>query len=398
VKVSIITKEYPPEVYGGAGVHVTELAKALKPLIEVGVYCFGEPRNQPGVTAFSSPDDLIDSNSALQTLAIDLKIAHSINSGSSPDLIHSHTWYANYAGILASKIAGVPHVLTAHSLEPLRPWKREQLAGGYAISSMVEKDAYASADGIIAVSHAMKNDILECYSDVVDPKRLTVIHNGINVEDFELALSAQSENRQIAKDLGVNPDLPTAVFVGRITRQKGITYLLKAIAQVVEPIQFVLAASAPDTKKNLEEVEAGIYGLLDQEKNIVWLSEALTRRELMAILGVSDVFLCPSIYEPLGIVNLEAMACKLPVLASRVGGIPEVVEDGQTGWLIDYSFKRPKQFVKDLAEGISMAFDDQSKAQAMGQRGYERASIHFAWSRIAEQTNQFYSKLIKSYE
>jgi starch synthase len=401
MKAALISKEYPPEIYGGAGVHVAELSKALRKLIEVEVFCFGKPRSESGVHAFDVPSNWKSANPALQTLAVDLEIVQAVAESSHAksaelDIIHSHTWYANYAGFLSGKLLNKPHVLSAHSLEPLRPWKAEQLGLGYEISSQVEKMAYAQADGIIAVSHAMRADILKVYADDVDPDKVSVIHNGINVEDFQSAVdpAQTSQNRQIAEQLGVNPELPSAIFVGRITRQKGIELLLDSISQINQPIQWILAASSPDTPEIARNVAEKISALKSSGKNIIWLDQHLSRRELLAVLSVSQVFLCPSIYEPLGIVNLEAMACRLPVVASKVGGIPEVVLDSQTGFLVDYDATQTEKFVSDFAGAVKRIFDQPQLAQTFGKAGWLRARDNFSWDLIAQRTIDFYSKFL----
>ncbi len=325
MRADVITKEYPPEVYGGAGVHVTELVKAMRQQTEVVVRAFGAPRDEPGVFSYPVPSELAGANATLQTMAVDLAIASDV---AGADVVHSHTWYANHAGHVASMLHGIPHVVTAHSLEPLRPWKAEQLGGGYRVSSWIERTAYEAADAVIAVSDGMKRDILRSYP-ALDEARVHTVYNGI-----DLASWAPVHDDELVRSLGVDPSRPSVVFVGRITRQKGLPYLLRAAALLPADVQMVLCAGAPDTPQIMEEVTALVRGLQEERSGVVWIDRLLPRRELSAVLTAGTVFVCPSVYEPLGIVNLEAMACGAPVVGTATGGIPEVVDDGVTGRLV----------------------------------------------------------------
>ncbi len=327
MRVDVLSKEYPPEVYGGAGVHVAELVRALRarPDLETHVHAFGAVRDEHLTSSYADLAELAAANPALRTLGVDLAIADGC---AGTDLVHSHTWYANMAGHLAALLHDVPHVVSAHSLEPLRPWKAEQLGGGYAVSSWVEKTAYEAAAAVIAVSAAMRDDVVSCYPDL-DPARIHVVHNGIDTDDWA-PLHAPDRLRE----LGVDPDRPSVVFVGRITRQKGLPLFLRACAALPPEVQIVLCAGAPDTPEIEAEVAGLAAGLAESRTGVVWISEMLPRPDVVALLTAATVFACPSIYEPLGIVNLEAMACETAVVATAVGGIPEVVVPGETGLLV----------------------------------------------------------------
>ena len=403
MRVDLLTKEYPPFIYGGAGVHVNELAKVLRPLADVRVHAFGGPREpgtegaDDGVTGYPEIAELDGANAALRTFGVDLEMAQGTEG---TDLVHSHTWYANLAGHLAGLLHGVPHVISAHSLEPLRPWKAEQLGGGYALSSWAEKTAYEAASGIIAVSNGMREDILRCYP-AVDPERVKVVHNGIDLEAWKHPQGQEADAQAAAtlKRLGIDPDRPTIVFVGRITRQKGLPHLLRACEQLPADVQVILCAGAPDTPEIKVEVEGLVARLREKRTGVVWIEEMLPRPELIAVLAASDVFVCPSVYEPLGIVNLEAMAVGLPVVGSATGGIPDVIVDGETGLLVPIEQVQdgtgtpidPARFEADLAERLTTLVTDTEAAKAMGQAARRRVEEHFAWQAIAQRTMDVYN-------
>ena len=403
MRVDLLTKEYPPFIYGGAGVHVNELAKVLRPLADVRVHAFGGPREpgtegaDDGVTGYPEIAELDGANAALRTFGVDLEMAQGTEG---TDLVHSHTWYANLAGHLAGLLHGVPHVISAHSLEPLRPWKAEQLGGGYALSSWAEKTAYEAASGIIAVSNGMREDILRSYP-AIDPERVKVVHNGIDLEAWK---HPQGEDADVAaaatlKRLGIDPDRPTVVFVGRITRQKGLPHLLRACEQLPADVQVILCAGAPDTPEIKAEVEGLVARLREKRTGVVWIEEMLPRPELIAVLAASDVFVCPSVYEPLGIVNLEAMAVGLPVVGSATGGIPDVIVDGETGLLVPIEQVQdgtgtpidPARFEADLAERLTTLVTDSEAAKVMGEAARRRVEEHFAWEAIAKRTMDVYN-------
>jgi starch synthase len=390
MRVDLLTKEYPPEIYGGAGVHVAELVKALRTSVEVQVRCFGAPRSEQDVTNYAVPTELSTANAVLQTIAVDLLMA---NDAAGADLVHSHTWYANEAGRVAQLLHGIPHVITAHSLEPLRPWKAEQLGGGYRVSSQIEKSAYETADAVIAVSAGMRVDILRSYPNI-DPAKVHVVHNGIDVDAW-----APTTNPELLERWGIDASRPSVVFVGRITRQKGLPYLLEAVERLPSEVQLILCAGAPDTPEIKAEVEHKVAELQAQRDGVIWITDHLPRHELAAILSVGTTFVCPSIYEPLGIVNLEAMACGIPVVGTATGGIPEVVDDGVTGWLVPIEQVQdgtgtpvnPEKYVSDLAQALQLAVSDPARAQQMGVAARERARVHFDWMAIAEQTRAIYN-------
>ena len=388
-----MTKEYPPEIYGGAGVHVTELVRALREDIDVSVRCFGAPRPDVDTFAYAVPTQLVDANATLSTLGVDLQMAQD---AAGADLVHSHTWYANAAGHLAKMLHGIPHVVTAHSLEPLRPWKAEQLGGGYRVSSWIEKTAFEAADAVIAVSDGMRRDILRSYP-ALDASRVHTVYNGIDLERWKPTL-----DEDFVRGLGIDPDRPSVVFVGRITRQKGLPYLLRAAALLPPEVQLVLCAGAPDTPGILAEVTAGVEALQRERSGVVWINRLLAQPELAAVLTQGTVFVCPSIYEPLGIVNLEAMACGLAVVGTATGGIPEVVADGQTGRLVPIEQLsdgtgtplHPDQFVADLARILTEVVSDPDRAADMGRAGRLRAEHVFGWSQIATRTREIYASLL----
>jgi starch synthase len=383
MRVAVLTREYPPEVYGGAGVHVEFLVRELRRLVDVDVHCFGAQRAD--ASAYTAPEALSGANPALRTLGVDLQIAAGVGAA---DVLHSHTWYANLAGVLGAQLHGVPHVLTAHSLEPHRPWKVEQLAGGYRVSSWAERQAYESADAIVAVSYGMRADVLDAYP-FVDPARVHVIHNGIDP-----ALYAPSTAPDVLRRHGIDPGRPAALFVGRITRQKGLGHLLAAARSFDPAISLVLCAGAPDTPELAAETAAQVAALAAERTGVVWIQDMLPRTELTALLTHATVFVCPSVYEPLGIVNLEAMACETAVVASAVGGIPEVVADGVTGLLVPQLAVPTEEFESGLADAVNAVCADPQRAAAMGHAGRERAVTEFGWDTIAHRTVELYQSLL----
>jgi starch synthase len=395
MRVDLLTREYPPEVYGGAGVHVEYLARELRRLVDVRVHCMGAPRDEPGVTAYDVPVELAPANGALRALGTDLLMASGC-AGS--DLVHSHTWYADLGGHVAKLLHGVPHVVTAHSLEPLRPWKAEQLGGGYAVSSWSERMSFEAADAVIAVSAGMRDDVLRCYP-AIDPNRVHVVHNGIDPDEYQ-----RDEATDVLGRHGIDPDRPSVVFVGRITRQKGLPHLLRAARALDPRAQLVLCAGAPDNEEILAEVTLLVEQLRREREGVVWISEMLPKPEIVQILSHATVFACPSVYEPMGIVNLEAMACHAPVVATATGGIPEVVSDGETGLLVpieqaDDGTGTPVdagRFEADLADRLNAVLADESAAHAMGEAGRQRAVEHFSWTTVATRTLDVYRSAIES--
>lgn len=398
MRVDILTKEYPPNIYGGAGVHVAELVKALRSSgIDTQVRAFGEPIDEPRTQGFPDLPELADANGALKTLGVDLTMVPAV---AGADVVHSHTWYANFAGHLSSMLHGIPHVVSAHSLEPMRPWKAEQLGGGYAISSFIERTAYEGAAAVIAVSEGMRKDVLASYPQL-DPAKVHVVHNGIDAQAW--APDHSDAALEIARRHGVDPERPSIVFVGRITRQKGVPFLLRAMRQVPANVQLVFCAGAPDTPEILAEVEGLIDQLRAERDGVVWIPDMLPREEVVALLSQATTFVCPSVYEPLGIVNLEAMACEAAVVATATGGIPEVVVDGETGWLVPIEQVNdgtgtpvdPDTFVADLARALTEATSDVEEARRRGRAGRQRAVEHFGWDAIAERTQQVYATVLE---
>jgi starch synthase len=401
MRVALLTREYPPEVYGGAGVHVEYLARELRaltsPPLDVDVHCFGADRPSGAQAQAHRPDAALvaaGANPALLTMSTDLSIAAAVGG---VDVLHSHTWYANFAGYVGSMLHGVPHVVTTHSLEPLRPWKAEQLGGGYALSSYCERSAIENAAAVIAVSAGMVPDILSSYPSV-DPARVQVIHNGIDTAEYAPAASVGALEKY-----GVDPSRPSVLFLGRITRQKGLPYLLAAAHAFDPSAQLVLLAGSPDTPEIEAEVGAAIASLQASRTGVVWVPEMVTKAEAVEFLSAASVFVCPSIYEPMGIVNLEAMACETPVVATATGGIPEVVADGSTGILVPidpdpadpYGAPRdPAAFAASIADAVNALLADPARRSAMGKAGRERAVEHFSWAAIAERTRQLYASLL----
>ena len=383
-RVGLVTKEWPPQVYGGAGVHAVQLTEALRELagVSVDVHCFGGVR-EDGAFGYSTPTSFADANPAVQAIATDLEIANNLQN---VNVIHSHTWYANMAGHFGSLLHGIPHVITAHSLEPLRPWKADQLGGGYQISSWAEKSAYESADAIIAVSDGMRADVLAAYPNV-DPAKVVTIRNGVDVDRFK-----PTTDTALLAELGITNRY--AIFVGRITRQKGLAHLLRAWQNVPAEYGLVLAAGSPDEETIGNEVKGLIEELQKTRSNVTWIPEMLPHEKLCALLTSADLFICPSIYEPLGIVNLEAMACETAVLATRVGGIPEVVADGSTGKLVDYSGDGAT-LESDLSTAIIQLMKEPALLKQYGEAGRKRAAAEFGWPAVARATLALYQSLIK---
>ncbi|MFF3566257.1 glycogen synthase [Nocardia jiangxiensis] len=384
----MMTREYPPEVYGGAGVHVTQLTAKLRRLCDVTVHCMGIPRDDAVV---HQPDPMLyAANSALQMMSAQLRMA---DAADGVDVVHSHTWYTGLAGHLAAALHGIPHVLTAHSLEPRRPWKAEQLGGGYRLSSWSERNAMEYADAIIAVSAGMRHDVLDAYPSI-DPDRVHVVHNGIDAQVWHPG-GPVPEARDVLDELGVRRDLPIVSFVGRITRQKGVGHLLAAARDFDPGIQLVLCAGAPDTPQLEVEVSAAVADLAERRGGVFWVREMLPAEQVRQILAASEVFVCPSVYEPLGIVNLEAMACGTAVVASDVGGIPEVVSEA-TGRLAHYDSEKPADFERDLAEAVNAVAGDAQLAESLGVAGRARAVAEFDWAQVAERTVQLYERIRKN--
>jgi starch synthase len=384
MRLGVLTREFPPDVYGGAGVHVDFLVRELRRLIDVDVHCMGEPRE--GATAHPEKEArLAGANPALQVLSTDVVMTAGV---AGVDLVHSHTWYANMAGHWAKLLYDVPHVVTAHSLEPQRPWKAEQLGGGYRLSSWAERTAYEAADAVIAVSNGMRGDVLASYP-ALDPARVHVIYNGIDTDFYR-----PDPDPAVLERIGVDLDRPYVAFVGRITRQKGVPHLLRAGLAFDPSLQVVLLAGAADTPDLKAETDAAIADLRASRDGVFVVSEMLPREEVRQVLTRALAFLCPSVYEPLGIVNLEAMACETAVVASRIGGIPEVVVDGRTGLLVDYDEADPDGFERDLAAAVNRLAADPALAESFGKAGRERAVRDFAWDAIAAQTVELYRSLV----
>lgn len=392
MRVDFVTKEYPPNIYGGAGVHITELVKVLRNRIDARVHAFGDPVEEVGTFGYRTPAELAGANAALQTMGVDLMIADAL---SGADLVHTHTWYANFAGHIGSMLHGIPHIVTAHSLEPLRPWKREQLGGGYELSSYIERTAYEAAAAVIAVSNGMRNDILRSYPNL-DPDKVEVVYNGIDSNKWQPVRDPDT-----VRSLGVDPDRRSVIFVGRITRQKGLPYFLRAAKELPADVQLVLCAGAPDTKEIQAEVENQVAELAKTRTGVVWIPEHLPQPKLAALLTQADAFVCPSIYEPLGIVNLEAMACGAAVIGTATGGIPEVVVEGKTGWLVPIEQVQDgsgapideDRFVSDWANTLNQALAS-GELEEFGAAGRVRAVEAFSWESIATRTIEVYQKAL----
>ncbi len=388
LSLSLFTREYPPSIYGGAGVHVAQLVPQLRKLIDVDVQCMGEPREGATAHAETYPDG---ANTALRVFGADLSMAAAVPS---VDLIHSHTWYAMLGGMLGAMLQDIPHVVTAHSLEPHRPWKAEQLGGGYRLSSWAERTAFEAADAVIAVSAGMRTDTLDSYRDL-DPDKVHVVRNGIDTDEF-----SPDPGTDVLTGLGIDPDRPTVVFVGRITRQKGLIHLVRAAEHLDPDTQLVLLAGAPDTPEIAQQIGDAFAAVKASRGNVIWVEEMLPRAQVRQVLSQATVFACPSVYEPLGIVNLEAMACETAVVASAVGGIPEVVVDGETGYLVPYDPAKADdpaavaEFEQQLATKINSLTRDRERAAAFGRAGRQRCIDEFSWAKIAAETVDVYRTAI----
>ncbi len=401
LRVGLFTKEYPPQVYGGAGVHVDYLSRELAKQIEVEVHCWGPQHADQSNLHIRGAEPWAEISSgaegkfkgALEALSLNLT---QIKALQGIDVVHTHTWYASMAGYLAKKLYGVPFVLTTHSLEPLRAWKAEQLGSGYAMSSWMERTAILDADAIIAVSQGTREDILRAYPDV-NPGRIQVIYNGIDLAEYQKT----SETKALT-DYGVDPAIPYVLFVGRITRQKGVTHLVDAIAYLPSETQVVLCAGAPDTPEIAAELRLKVEQARQHHPRIVWIEKMVTKQEAIQLYSNARVFCCPSVYEPFGIINLEAMACRAPVVASATGGIKEVVVEGETGYLAPFDpdsttgFPRnPEKFARDLAAGINRLLQNREMCRRFGDAGRRRVEDIFSWTAIAGQTIGLYERLIQ---
>src|SRR3954454_20196012 len=395
MRVALLTREYPPEVYGGAGVHVEDLGRELARLVDLDVHCWGAAREDPHVHAYRPWDALAGREpelAALQAVSVDLVMTAGVRGA---DVAHSHTWYAQFAGHLAKLVHGIPHVTTVHSLEPMRPWKAEQLGGGYQVSSFCERIALEGADAVIAVSKGSREDILSSYP-AIDPDRVEVVYNGIDTDEYR-----PDRRTDVLERFGIDPARPSVVFVGRITRQKGVPHLLRAALEFDPAAQLVLCAGAPDTPEIGAEVEAGVDKLRESRDGVFWIDQMLPKPDVIQLLSHAAVFACPSIYEPLGIVNLEAMACEAAVVATATGGIVEVVVDGETGLLVPFEQQPdgiepvdPAAFSHAIAERVNAVIADPARADAMGKAGRKRAVEQFDWAAIAAQTAEVYRRLV----
>jgi starch synthase len=383
----MLTREFPPEVYGGAGVHVEYLSRELAKLVDLEVHCFGAPRTSPLVAGTYQPWSELPSDgagAALQAMAIDLRMAAAVGG---VEIVHSHTWYANLGGHLAKLLYGLPHVMTSHSLEPLRPWKAEQLGGGYALSSFCEKTSIESADAVIAVSEDMARDVRRIYP-ALDPAKVFVIHNGIDAEQYR-----PDPGTEVLERLGIDPELPIVMWIGRVTAQKGIGHLLDMADLISPEAQLVFLAGAADTPEIGAEMAGRAAWLRQRRKGVHWIETMLARVEVIQLLSHATVFVCPSTYEPFGLINVEAMACAAPVVAAAVGGIPEIVVDGVTGYLVALPHDLSRLGAA-LAERVNGLLQDRSKASAMGAAGRERVQDHFTWQAVAARTAALYATLL----
>jgi starch synthase len=387
-KVALLTREYPPDVYGGAGIHVEYLARELRRVAEVSVECWGAPRDEAGVTAhrpWAALSEPKPEATALEAMSINLAMAAAVKG---VDIVHSHTWYANLGGHLAKLTWSIPHVVTTHSLEPLRPWKAEQLGGGYNLSRFCEQTAIEAADAVIAVSKGMRHDVLATYP-TLDPQRVHVIHNGIDAEVYRPLPSDET-----LVNLGIDPDIPFALFAGRLTRQKGLQLWLAAAEKIDPRHQLVIVASSPDTPELAAEVAALAERVRANRGNLVWIGRFIPLEDLIHLYSSATVFVCPSIYEPFGLVNLEAMACETAVVASSVGGIPEIVVEGETGYLIDYDPEDLESFKGGLAARVDKLLSEPTLAKQMGKAGRQRVLRHFGWPAIAARTLELYDSIL----
>jgi alpha-maltose-1-phosphate synthase len=403
MKIALFTNEFPPNIYGGAGVHIDFLSQELAKLGQVEVRCFGDQSVHTGnmqVQGITSSltkmvDDTNPHIKMFHNLSKNVELAQATPQA---DIVHCHTWYTHLAGIFTRELLQVPLILTTHSLETHRPWKVEQLGNGYFLSRWIEDRAYNTADGIIAVSKQMKDDVIEAYG--VNPEKVTVIHNGIDPEFYKPTF-----DNNLLLELGINPDIPFVLFVGRITRQKGISQLIAAAKYFNKNCQIVLCAGAPDTKEIAEETEALIADLKKEREGVILISEMLPREKIKVLYSHARVFACPSLYEPFGIINLEAMACETPVVGSHVGGIPEIIVEGESGYLVplesvsrtDFNPANPEAFQKAFAAKINILLEDEALATQMGKSGRERVLKIFSWESIAKTTYDYYQKVIDGF-
>ena len=401
MKTLFYTREFPPYVYGGAGVHVEYLATELSKLMNVDVRCFGDQNSKKGsltVKGFPFDNPIFDnSNDQLKAVFKTLSTGLHMNADAiDADIVHCHTWYAHFAGIIAKLCYGIPLVITTHSLEPLRPWKREQLGRGYDASSWIEKTAIEMADALIAVSEETKEDVLKHFN--VDESKVKVIYNGINLQEY-----VTTSETSTLDEYGIDKDTPYVLFVGRITRQKGIIHLVNAIKYINPDTQIVLCAGAPDTPEIGKEMEDAVNEVKKSRKNVIWIDKMLSKKEIIQLYSHADVFCCPSIYEPFGIINIEAMACKTAVVASALGGIKEVVVHGETGFLIPVEQQKsapfepinPDKFAKDLANGVNSVISNPALRNSMAKKGRKRVEDYFDWIAIAKQVEELYKSIKK---